>query len=40
MNLCDIWSNVSETVHDTTSSTISMKDIHEVIMIFQSTFDL
>ena len=36
MDLCDIWTNISETVHAVTK--FSMQDIHEVIyMIFQST---
>ena len=29
MDLCDIWTNIPETVHAMTN--VSMKDIHEVI---------
>ena len=29
MDLCDIWTNISETVHAVTN--VSMKDIYEVI---------
>ena len=40
MDLCDIWMNISETVHDMTN--VSMKDIYKVIYdhtVYLITFD-
>ena len=41
MDLCDIWTNISEAVHSVTN--ISMKDIHEVkydLSVYIMTFDI
>ena len=41
MDLCDIWTNISETVN--AMSNVSMKDIYEVIYdlsVYLMTFDL
>ena len=38
MDLCDIWTNISETVHYVTN--VSMKDIYEVAYDLQSTYEI